>query len=463
MVRVDQDCSKHIVGVILIFHNAHLIGRIVVEVRNKYYQIEWAKKFKSTEQMIERMENPRRPRSVNTIKQYCHSVMIFTKHYLKLKNADQALEKVKVDPFKVIDEFVDYLMKQRKSAPKTVRGMFYGLKFWLKSNDVNTDSLKNVELPKSTRVLTEDRKPTKEELRQILNFAHIRDKALVELAVSSGLRINTITTLKWRNVDREKGIITVQPQMGRKSTRKYFTFITPECLKILDQYRNWRIRHGENVTEESPLIGSIHGIGKERTLPAKSEFGEHVISDTLLVAWKRLLHKAGFTEKSHKWHVLHFHVLRKFFETQCINANVKRPYMEFWMGHSGQFLDDSYFRANVNEHTSEYRKAIEYLSIFETPKIDKRALRESFVEMLAETNPELIKTQAEKQGMTTTEYLDLLKMPKPSKDIEKLLNETEEDCQQIINESELEQWLTKGYRFIAKLDNSKVIVEKNNH
>lgn len=42
---------------------------------------------------------------------------------------------------------------------------------------------------------------------------------------------------------------------------------------------------------------------------------------------------------------------------------MKTTYREFWMGHTGRNLEESYFRGEVETHLAEYRKAIPYLSI----------------------------------------------------------------------------------------------------
>ena len=84
----------------------------------KYYEIEWARGFDTTRRMIERMENPRRPLSLNTTKQYCHAVLLYTR-YLKTENPDVALADTKSNIVKHVDKFVDYLMKERKLASKT--------------------------------------------------------------------------------------------------------------------------------------------------------------------------------------------------------------------------------------------------------------------------------------------------------------------------------------------------------
>lgn len=434
-------------------------------MRNKYYQIEWGKQFKTTKTMIDRMQNPRRPRSISTIKQYCHSVRLFTKYFLQLDDPDKAFKKVEEDKFNVVDKYIDYLIKEREQAPKTVRVMFHGLKFWLESNELDTDRLDDVELPKATRVLTEDRKPTKEELREILNFAHIRDKAVAELSISSGLRIGTIASLKWKDVDLKKRKITVKPRMGRKASRKYFTFITPEAKKILLQYREWRERKGEKIVSKSPLIASIHGVGQEKTFPEDLEnitpFGEHITSQTLTAAWNRLLDQAGFTEKSHLWHTLHFHTLRKYFKTQCVNAGVRRPYLEFWMGHKGAYLDNSYFRANLKEHIREYEKAVPLLTVYRVGVQEKKLRVKAMIDF------------AKLQGYNEEKMRKLRDVLARAKDLdegirefrrfqqqEQLLGVTNNNHEVVTGEKQLLEKLEAGWKLVQPLNGDKYLIQQ---
>jgi len=44
------------------------------------------------------------------------------------------------------------------------------------------------------------------------------------------------------------------------------------------------------------------------------------------------------------------------------------------MGHKGGYLDESYFKAEIDKHLAEYRKAIPHLTILTTP-IQEKQLR----------------------------------------------------------------------------------------
>lgn len=329
-------------------------------------EIEEAKLFESTKAMLAKMQNPRRPMSESTIRAYCGSVMIFTK-FMKAENPDAALKMVKKDLFKHADSFVDYLMNERKNAPKTARVIFHGFKFWLEMNDVDTKPLKRVTLPRNSDTKVEDRKPTMKELYTILAFANIRNTAMIQIGISSGLRVSTLADIRlseitWnpyeslgQKVDDENApaMISVQPREKRKTTRKFFTFITPQAKQSLRLYLDWRKRKGETLTENSHIMGSDENTNE----------GETITGETLTKTWLRLLEKAGLDKKTHGWNELHFHTLRKFFKSECINTAIPNQYSEFWMGHTGGYLDASYFRENLKEHLAEYSKAIPNLTV----------------------------------------------------------------------------------------------------
>lgn len=196
-----------------------------------------------------------------------------------------------------------------------------------------------------------------------------------------------------------------------------------------------------------------------------------ITSESLNVAWNRLLEKAGLDDKSHKWHELHFHTLRKYFQTQCQNAEVNRAYIEFWMGHKGEYLDDSYFRANLKEHINEYQKAIFNLSIYEvTPTISRAELDRAItrrVIVIQQTPDQALEEVATEYGITSTRLRNLLAKIKEKETettgrLENIMvaRKKEENSQQVINESELEEYLKKGWRFVASLNGEKVVIEK---
>ncbi|MFX0115329.1 MAG: tyrosine recombinase XerC, partial [Candidatus Hodarchaeota archaeon] len=221
-------------------------------------------------------------------------------------------------------------------------------------------------------VVVADRMPTKEELKQILNIGSLRDRTMILILSSSGLRIGALATLKLGDIELDEEIprVIVKRKPGRKISKRmkgFATFITPEAKNVLLQYIRHRESLGEKISEASPIITS------ER----QEELGNFLNSVYLSNHWRRLLKRAHLaTKNGGPWHDIHLHTLRKYFETQCTNAAVKTTYREFWMGHTGRYLEESYFRGEVVSHIEEYKKAILYLTILAPEPQDYKVLVE---------------------------------------------------------------------------------------
>lgn len=273
----------------------------------------------------------------------------------------------------LIDSFIARLLGDGMNTSTVVQLVRGGFKKWLTLNSVEIDWPKvQGEILPGEEIVVSDRMPTKEELRRLLNVGSLRDRVIILVSTSSGLRVGTLATLTLGDVQLEEEIprVIVKREPGRKVSRKmkgFATFITHEAKTMLLQYIEHRKKLGEKITENSPLITS------ER----EEELGKFLNSHYLSNHWRRLLKRAHLaTKNGGPWHDIHLHTLRKYFDTQCINAGVKGPYKEFWMGHIGKHLAESYFRGEVETHIAEYRKAIPYLSILAPEPQDYKALVE---------------------------------------------------------------------------------------
>ena len=299
----------------------------------------------------------------NTIINYAKYVKRFC-DFMKASSPIQALEKMKqVSPkqrVELIDDFVQYLLDNNMNSSTILQLVRGGLKKWLLLNEVQVDWEKiQREILPGEEMIVSDRKPSKEELRQILRVGGLRDSVLILTAASSGLRVGTLCSLSLGEIDltRDPSPIIVKRKPGRKVSRKlhkYVTFISPEAKKVLLQYLQHRTKLGETITDSSPIL----------TSDRKQELGNFLNSTYVSNHWRRLLKRAHLaTKNGGPWHDIHLHTLRKFFETECINANVKTAFREHWMGHTGVHLESSYFRGEQDKHAEEYLKAVPYLNI----------------------------------------------------------------------------------------------------
>jgi len=322
---------------------------------------EWIEKYSSISKVHEAITGPRRMGRPGTVENYVKGVQKFVA-FVGCSDPEVALSKFQsgeLNASQKVDQYIDFALK--KYAHKTVRNQLFGIKKWLQLNEVKVN-WESIEFPTSVEVSEIDKAPSKEEIKTLLTHTkRVRDRAVILLGISSGLRLGTLLSLTIDDVDMNYADVArlkVDKKPGRKfmsrgsmsNGRFYCTFITPEAKQVLLQYLKEREAAGEKLTGQSPLIGDAYNQGKFITV----EDFERV--------WHRLLKRAGLADKSKRWYVLHVHTLRKFFRSNCVGVNPS--YREFWMGHKGGYLDESYFRAEEELHLNEYRKTIPYLTIY---------------------------------------------------------------------------------------------------
>lgn len=358
---------------ILVSQLTSLKVRIVVYTKNSVIQT-----WMNTDPSLERFNvlEQRMRLAPSTHRTYVKHVKAFV-DWFEANSPKQAIEKLlsmKVDErMELVDGFIGALLGRGMSTGACVELVRGGFKKWLKVNEVemNWDKIQAEYLP-GKEALVSDRMPTKEELRQLLNIGGLRDSVMTLVLTSSGLRIGALASLKLGDISLDEEIprIVVKRKPGRKISRKmkaFATFITLEAKKVLLQYIEHREKMGEKITENSPIL----------TSDRENELGNFLSSTYLSNHWRRLLKRAHLaTKNGGPWHDIHLHTLRKYFETMCVNAGVKTAYREFWMGHIGRHIEESYFRGEVETHIQEYKKAIPYLSVLEPAPENLKALTE---------------------------------------------------------------------------------------
>ncbi len=115
-------------------------------------------------------------------------------------------------------------------------------------------------LPKA-RKASNDRPPTLEEIRKLVEYPDHRIKPIVYVMCSSGIRVGAWDYLRWKHVipkTNEKGeIIAAKLIIYAGEPEEYYTFITPEAYNTLKDWMDFRASHGEKITPESWLMRDI--------------------------------------------------------------------------------------------------------------------------------------------------------------------------------------------------------------
>lgn len=79
----------------------------------------------------------------------------------------------------------------------------------------------------------------------MLEKADERERVVILLMASTGMRVGALPCLKIRNLERiEKyGLYKITVYEGEDE--EYITYCTPECARAIDSYLDYRQRHGE--------------------------------------------------------------------------------------------------------------------------------------------------------------------------------------------------------------------------
>lgn len=266
-----------------------------------------------------------------------------------------------------IIEFIMALRKDGKSYP-AIASYVDPIKSFYKINDVVLNLYKISKfMPERVKVV-KDRAYEYEEIAKMLEVADLRMRAVILILASSGIRVGALPLLKMKNLDLENNKLTVY----ENSKEEYYTFVTSECRKAIDNYIDFRQRYGEKLTDNSPLIREQFDIRGFEVKP------RHVIHKTLQWNLRILSIKSGIRGKP-PYEVKIAHAFRKFFTTQCVRSKVNPEIREMLLGHKIGLMN-SYYRPSEQDMLEEYQKAEDNLTIdpanrlrkqLETAKVEK--------------------------------------------------------------------------------------------
>lgn len=297
--------------------------------------------------------------SYSTIKTYrCH-----LNHYFNVLN---------VDPDTYFDTNRNYEQDVKifwqsiiHRPPLTRNGAISVINTFLSENNIKLPEGMIKKLKKRTkgnRALTLDKVPTDKELKEILQYGTLKDRALFLLLCSSGMRISEVLQLTPSDVDldHDPAQISIRGETTKTGNSR-ITFMTVEAketvvawLKERDEYLRQAVMKSKNKdprfakNAEDPRIFPL--------CVANARF-----------MWNRLIKKAGYDErdKTTKRRKMHIQCLRKYFRTNLPSKEVSVDVVDALMGHEG-YLTEAYRRYTPEQLASMYKKGMHNLIVMET-------------------------------------------------------------------------------------------------
>jgi integrase len=315
-----------------------------------------------------------------TEKTYWNSLKLYMKYY-EIQEPDDLLKIDKERTFEMIEDFLEYLKKKKERSLKRIGIYFAALRLFYSVNryddGINWYILARFK-GKERKQMINDRSYTRDEIKKLLEHADLRMKVAILVMASSGVRVGGLATLKRKDLEyiEEYRLYKIFVYSEYLNDR-YYTFTTPECTSVINTYFETRERqYGEKITPESPLIRKDFIIAKNPFLIA------HSIQERLrlIVLEAGIKNKRTIQEdddpvevRRQRTEIMTCHGLRKFFDTICVDSDMKHIPKEMIMGHKReQGLDRSYYRpVSHNTLLQEYIKVIDELTINEENRLKK--------------------------------------------------------------------------------------------
>ena len=283
-----------------------------------------------------------------------------------------------------IIRFVEYQkqrVERKEIAAGTLKNYVKVIKLFCQMNEIENLVLwKKIKIgmPK-VKEQADDRAPTLEEIRKLIEYPDIRIKPIVFTMVSSGIRIGAWDYLKWKHIipiERDGKIVAAKIIVYAGEPEQYFSFITREAYNSLKEWMDYRASYGERISGNSWLMRDIwqkthhrysHRIGlAAEPEQLKSTAIKNMISSMWQVVGVRNQLDQG--QKRHEFKGLHG--FRKFFETHCqlvMNHNNIKMLMAHSLGESG-----NYHRPTETQLLDDYLKAVDSLTVNQENRLFKR-------------------------------------------------------------------------------------------
>ena len=179
-----------------------------------------------------------------------------------LKSFTEFIDK---DLFKVtkedINKYLDYLSnivspRSKNRHISTLKGFY---KYLLSENKIKEDIMENISVTKTPKALP--KYLTYEEVDKLLNFPLVtpydyRNKVMLEIMYSSGLRVSELVSLKNENIDIDNSLIRIKGKGKKERIVPLGEYASFYLKKYLEEYRIFLLKKGKQYEE---LFLNNHG------------------------------------------------------------------------------------------------------------------------------------------------------------------------------------------------------------
>jgi hypothetical protein len=230
----------------------------------------------------------------------------------------------------------------------------------------------------------------REQIKKMLDYSDLRAKIPILFMASSGMRLGgfqglTDACIKPIHDEKTGKLLAVHVVVYRGTDDEYDTFISPEAYHAYEEYRNLRIKFGEKIIKNSPILLRRFDINPDGNT-AKIDNRKPLALSSVAGIIRSVAYKAGVREPSEnynqRYNIKIAHGFRKFFSS--ILSSIKTSdgseryaidfiKKEWLLGHSLtgiHALEENYNRNDrVKLLLEEYLKAVKELTISDEERL----------------------------------------------------------------------------------------------
>jgi hypothetical protein len=392
---------------------------------------------------------------LRTLGLYCDLVKTTPKQVLK----DAPTKKFR-DGF---TDFVREMERKGKAGSYIIRFKKVVLS-WLTYNNLDVKLKVNIRGKSETPTIANERVPGKEELGKILRMASRRGRVSAALMALSGLRPESLGNFvgtdgirlgdfKEAKITKDEvsfvqlpSMLAVRNQLS-KTRHQYFTFVGNEAITYIQEYLQERVKQGEKLTPESPILAfDPRGVKKNAFL--RTSLVTRDIKEAIV--------KSGFSWRPY--------VLRAYCDTGMIIAESKglisHPYLQFLMGHKGDI--EARYSTNkgrlsptmIEEMREAYKRSEPHLSTkaeSATEEQIKRTFNEQFLLVAGFQKEDIEKMSLD--GMSSEELQSLVRQKLSG------MMANNGSRQKVVPIEEVKSHIAQGFEYVASLPNDEAVVK----
>jgi integrase len=149
-----------------------------------------------------------------------------------------------------IRDYIVHLRHDKKLAPCTVTSYISPIVHFYEMNNFTLHWKRLKKFKAKHYSVVEDKPYIIEQIKTLLDVATLRDKCIILLMCSAGLRRGAFQYLRIRDIQKIEKYSIYQIRVYKREQEQYTTFCTPECARYIDQYLKWRQRLGEKLKDK---------------------------------------------------------------------------------------------------------------------------------------------------------------------------------------------------------------------